>query len=208
MADHDPQVMGVFDMGRTPDILEQLLLGHYPSEMACQRGEHRILLARQRHFRTLQGDSAIGEVHLQRADRHRRLRAFALRRLAQQDAHAGEELLDAERLGHVVVGAAIQGQYLLALAGAHRQHQHRHLRPFAQVAKDVLAVAVRQAEVEHHQVRPVQRGLGQPLFAGAGLEHPVALGIEADTEELADLRFVVDQQDAVLQLGHGTRHGR
>ena len=41
----------------------------------------------------------------------------------------------------------------------------------------------------------ILRRLRQTLGSGAGLEHFVALGSEADAQEFADLRFVVDDQD-------------
>ncbi len=187
--------MGVIHMGRPPDILEQLLLGNHSPRMPGQLRQQRILLAGQRHFHAIQGHPAEGEVHHQRPKAGRHFRATRLGHLAQQGAHPRQKLLDAERLGHIVVGTAIQRIDLLHFTGTHRQHQHRHRAPFAQVTQYLLTVHVRQAQVEHHQVRLAQGRLGQPFRAGGSLEHLVALRGQADAQELADLRFIVDDQE-------------
>ena len=74
---------------------------------------------------------------------------------AQQPAQPGDDLLQAERLGHVVVAARRQpGDAVLdrVLGG---QEQHRHLREFApQPAEHRQPVHVGQHHVEHHRVRP------------------------------------------------------
>jgi len=110
--------------------------------------------------------------------------------------------LDAKGFGHIVVGAAIEGLDFLSFAGAHRQHQHRHRRPLSKLAQHLLAVHIRQAQIQHQQVRFAQRGLGQPFAASAGFDHFVALGGQADAQEFADLRFVINDQNR-RGLAHG-----
>ncbi|MNP14045.1 hypothetical protein D3C76_1063550 [compost metagenome] len=143
--------------------------------MPCQLRQHRVFLAGQRDFAAIEQDPAIGQVHHQRAEGQRRWLGFAHRRLAQQRTNPRQEFLDAERLGHVVIGAAIQRLDFLPFTGTHREHQHRHRRPLAKLTQYLLAVHVRQAEVEHQQVRFVQRRLRQAFGAGTGLQHLVAL---------------------------------
>jgi hypothetical protein len=46
---------------------------------------------------------------------------------AQQRADARDELADAERLGQVVVGAALEAVDLVGLFAPRRQHQDRHV---------------------------------------------------------------------------------
>jgi len=170
--------------------------------MPGQLRQQGILLARQRDLHSLQGHFAKGEIHHQRPEDCHHFATTGLRHLTQQRAHPGQEFLNAERLGHVVIGAAIQRVDLLHLTGPHRQHQHRHRAPLAQLAQHLLAVHVGQAQVEHHQVGLGQRGLGQAFAAGGGFDHLVALGTEADAQELADLWFIVDDQQ-----GGGLAHG-
>ena len=52
--------------------------------------------------------------------------------MPKRDADAGQQFLDAERLGEVVVCALVQRGDLVGLAFAHRQHDDRNLRPLAQ----------------------------------------------------------------------------
>ncbi len=192
MADDDAQIVAVFGVSRPPDILEQLLLGNHPPRMPRQLRQHRILLAGQRDFDAVQQHAAIGQVHRQRAETQGGFLGFSRRCLTQQCAHAGEKLLDPEGFSHVVIGAAIEGFDFLHFTGAHRQHQHRHRRPLAKLAQHLLAVHVGQAKVEHQQIRFAQCRLGQAFVAGAGLDHLVALGGQADPQEFADLRFVIN----------------
>ncbi|MNX66144.1 hypothetical protein D3C86_972290 [compost metagenome] len=201
VPDHDTQVVSVFGVGRSPDVLEQLLLGDHPPRMPRQLRQHGVFLASQRDFDTVEQYPAIRQVDRQRTEAQRRWLGFADGRLAQQRTNPRQEFLDAERLGHVVIGAAIQGLDFLPFTGAHGEHQHRHRRPLAKIAQYLLAVHVRQAEVEHQQVRLVQRGLRQSFTAGTRLQHFVALGSEADAQEFADLRFVVNDQN-----GRGLAH--
>ena len=86
-------------------------------------------------------------------------------RAAQMRPHARQQLAGAERLDEVVVGAGVERLDLVLLAGAGRQHEDGHVRPGAQVADQVDAVAVRQAEVEHDQVRPARACLDQAALA-------------------------------------------
>ena len=81
------------------------------------------------------------------------------------------------------------------------EHQNRGGAPFAQLDQHVLAVAVRQAEVEHDQVGLAGGAQAQALGGRLGLQYRVALAAQADAQELANLRFVVDHQNGRCQ-GH------
>ena len=76
----------------------------------------------------------------------------------QRGAQPGEQLVHAERLGHVVVGAGVERGDLVGLAVAHGQHDDRHRAPAAQAADHVDAVDAGQAEVEDDDVGVVARG--------------------------------------------------
>ena len=73
-------------------------------------------------------------------------------RPAEGDAEAGVELVDAERLGDVVVGAALERLDLLALLVAAGQDHDRRRGVAPDPPDDVEAVDVGQAEVEQHEV--------------------------------------------------------
>lgn len=116
--------------------------------------------------------------------------------LAQQRADAGHQFLHAEGFGDVVVGAGIERGDLFGFAGAHGEHDHRHVGPLADLAQHFMPIAIGQADVQHHQFGALPGQQGQAFFAGAGLQHTIALRTQADVEETADLRLVVDDQHA------------
>jgi hypothetical protein len=71
---------------------------------------------------------------------------------------AGEQFVDGERLGDVVVGAGVQGVDLVLAAGPTGQHDDRYRGPAAQAVDDVDAVDVGQPEVEDDEVGlPIRR---------------------------------------------------
>ena len=59
------------------------------------------------------------------------------RRPAQRRPQPGQQLVHAERLGHVVVGAGVERGDLVRLAVAGGEHDDRHLRPAPQPADDL-----------------------------------------------------------------------
>ena len=77
-------------------------------------------------------------------------------RPAQRGAEPGEQLVAAERLRHVVVGAGVERGDLLLLFSDRGEDEDRRRRPRAQLAADVGAAA-----------RPAAAGRGSPPRAGA-----------------------------------------
>ena len=85
---------------------------------------------------------------------------------------AGEQLVHAERLGDVVVGAGVEGVDLVDAVGATGQHQDRHVGPAPESGDHLGAVHVREAEVEDDHVRRVGRGRLERLAAVGGAVAP------------------------------------
>ena len=203
LADEDPQVVGVPLVRLAPDGAQQLLVRDDAPGMHRQVAQQLELLARQVHRLAGDADGVARLVDHQLAHLDHRRRRVGCRPGAQQGAHAGQQLGHAEGLGHVVVGPGVQRRHLLRLGLAHREHQHRHRRPLAQRPHHGLAVAIRQPEVEHHQLRPLGGGQRQAGGAVGGLQHGIAVGLQRDAQEAADLRLVVDHQDACQHIAHG-----
>ena len=84
-------------------------------------------------------------------------------RPAQRRPQPREQLVHAERLRDVVVGAGVEGLDLVRLALADGEDDDRHARPAAQAADHVDAVDPRQAEVEDHEVGVLARRERQRL---------------------------------------------
>ena len=85
------------------------------------------------------------------------------RAAAHRRPQPGQELVHAERLGHVVVGAGVERLDLVRRVGARRQHDHRRRQPAAQPVEHLDAGHVGQAEVEDDHVGPVLGGGAQRL---------------------------------------------
>ena len=117
--------------------------------------------------------------------------------VADGHAHPGQQLRRAEGLGDVVVGAPVQGLHLVLLVAAGRNHQDRQLRPLADRADDVHAVDVRQAQIQHHQIRAVGTDHGEGLAAAVGHDHVVAVAGQDGADKTGDALFVLDDEDFV-----------
>src|SRR5581483_4394935 len=111
-------------------------------------------------------------------------------------AQAGEQLVDAERLRHVVVGARIERCHLLALVADDGEHDDRHGAPRPQLARDVGAAAVRENEVEDDRVGRRDRGGSERTLGRVGGIDLVPGAAQARLERPQDVRLVVDDQDA------------
>ena len=78
---------------------------------------------------------------------------LALLMLAQLGADAGQQHREAERLGHVVVGAGIEAEDRIRIAIRRRQHDDRALDAvLAQKLADLAPVHIGKADVEQDQV--------------------------------------------------------
>lgn len=151
-------------------------------------------------------------------DGRRGLRAYLCRRAASprglvdarvaRDARldAGDELVGAERLDEVVVGAEAEATDLVDVLPLRRRHEDGHLALRADLAADGEAVEPRQHEIEHDEVigrvrRASERLLGQrrpeALPPIRGEVDGEALRLEIVALELADVLIVLDDQDAL-----------
>ena len=134
--------------------------------------------------------------------------AGAALRAAQQRAHARDELVRAERLRQVVVGAELETDDALGFLGAGGEHDDRDrggrlVR--AHDAADLEAVDVRQHQVEHDQIRAAGRAIGCSASrpdATRSVTKPALSRYRAD--ELGDVRIVLDDQDARRHARHST----
>ena len=117
-------------------------------------------------------------------------------RPAQQRLDAGEQLLPAERLRDVVVGARGEAADALELLGARREHDHRHFREVADPLERLVPVQLRHADVEEDEGgrRLVELPQGRP--AVGRLLDPVTRADEQLPEEDPDVLVVVDDEDS------------
>ena len=96
-------------------------------------------------------------------------------------AQPGQQLVHAERLGDVVVGAGVERVDLVGLSVRPESTRIGHVGPAAQPGDDLDAVDVGQAEVEDHERRAgaaaASRSASRAVGRGA---HVVAPGAQVD----------------------------
>ena len=104
-----------------------------------------------------------------------------------------DELAEAVRLDHVVVGAELEPDDAVDLLAAGGDDDDRDARALAQPPADLEAVDVRQAQVEQDEI-----GLARPSSAAwpvaAALDRE-ALALEPLDERLGDRVLVLDDQE-------------
>ena len=70
--------------------------------------------------------------------------------MAQGRPHPSQQFAGAEGFRHIVVGAQVQRLHLVVFLGPGRHDDNRHLGPLADVADDLLAVHIRQAQIQQN----------------------------------------------------------
>ena len=172
LAHEDAQVVRVVDVRRAPHFLEQDT-GGSPRCRRAGRGSAAAGIPSGSGSRARRRWSRSGRRDRSRAVRPAppaRPRSPALAGACAACARA-KQLRHAERLDHVVVGAAFQQAHLLGLVRAHRQHDQRDARPGAQPLEHVGAVHVGQAEIEDDEIRRRERHRPHGFRAGLRLLH-------------------------------------
>ena len=115
-------------------------------------------------------------------------------------ADTGQQLLNPEGFGHVVVGACVQGFNLGALVVAHGENQHRNRGLGADGAADLDAAQAGHHQVGHNQVRRPIAEQQQALLGIVGGAHVKALRGERGAQHAGNLRFVVDHQNSARHI--------
>ncbi len=116
---------------------------------------------------------------------------------AQHGPNASDQLTQPERLHEVVVGTELEEDHPIDLRAAGADDDDRHARHRAEPAADLLPVAVRQAEIEQHEIG---RRRGQRLRRRACTLDGETVALETVHHRRGDGVVVLDHQDP-----HGRR---
>jgi D-alanyl-D-alanine carboxypeptidase/D-alanyl-D-alanine-endopeptidase (penicillin-binding protein 4) len=115
---------------------------------------------------------------------------------AMQRADPGEQLVEAEGLGEVVVRAGIEPANHVLHRVARGEHQDRRVPPFAaQLGRHLKSVLLRQHHVEQDHVVVVDVGEHGRLLAVGRDVHHVALFLQALLDEPGDLPVVLHDEN-------------
>ncbi len=115
--------------------------------------------------------------------------------------HACDELSGREGLRHVVVGAELEAEHPIDLAGARGQHEDRKvgIRSAAHPAADLHAVdRAGQPDVEHGEHRLLVADRVQPTLTVLRLDDPKPRIVEVEIEQIGDVGIVLDDHDRLL----------
>ena len=116
---------------------------------------------------------------------------------------------EAERLGDVVVRAEGEAADLVLHRVLRGEEQHRSVHTVgAQPLEQAESVHSRHHDVENHGVGPERAGRVESLGPGRRRRHLESLKSQTHGEQLEDVRFVVDDEDAGFDrlLIHATHH--
>jgi hypothetical protein len=138
-------------------------------------------------------DAARQEVYLQVVRLY--LHRSGLVGAAGQGPDAGQQLLEREGLGQVVVRAGVEGDYLVLQVVAGGQHQDRQVRtPQPDAPEDLLAAHSRQRDVQQHHVDRLLDRQPHAVLAVIRAEDPVAVGVQALLQKPHYRGLVLDDQ--------------
>ncbi|GAA3130423.1 hypothetical protein GCM10020001_060480 [Nonomuraea salmonea] len=115
----------------------------------------------------------------------------------QQRPHSGEQLGEAERFRHVVVGAGVEADDGVDLVDTCREYQDRSAVAFgADPAGDLEAVHLRQAKVENNEVDAARKGpLKRLRTIGTHLDL-IALAAQGARERLGNRGVILGEKNA------------
>ena len=77
---------------------------------------------------------------------------FTLLPVTERSPYPCQQLANAERLVHIVIGAKIECLDLLGLSISGRKDDDRNLRPLPDLPDDLLSILVRQSEIKEHRI--------------------------------------------------------
>ena len=150
------QGLGVADVVRAPDPVDELHPGQHPAHVTQQHLEQLELLEGDLHLLAPDGHHVPVHIHPDRPRLHDRATGLVgLTAAAQHRAHPGDQFPGRERLGDVVIGAEFQADDLVDLAVLGGQHDHRNVGPLAQRPADLAARQTGKHQVQQHEIGAV-----------------------------------------------------
>src|SRR5215471_18819560 len=176
-------------------MVEEHLLGQRRALAQRQQLDDAVFLAGEMQLAALDLDRAGIEVDRQLAGADHRI-GMALG-AADDGLDAGDQLALVERLGQVVVGPEAQALQLVVELAEARQDEDWGIDPRgAQPAQHLVAVDVRQHEVEQDDVVIVELADLQAVLAEIGGVDDEVLRLEHQLDALGGARVVLDDQYA------------
>src|SRR5512133_823475 len=196
LGDEHAQVVRLVPVLRPPHLMQELPLADQPAGVPNQE-LHQLPLGRgQPDLPPVPYDLLGGQVDAEVRGLHDRDQLVGWGSPADGGAQAGQQLVEPERLGDVVIGARIEGGDLVGFALADAQHDDRDPGPTPQALDHLEAVDAGEAQVEDDHVGLLVGGCFEGFLAGGGEVDLITAGAQVDGQGAADLGLVVDYQHA------------
>src|SRR5690606_23166917 len=195
IADVDVDHVGARIEVVSPHVGQDLLAGEYLVRMAEQELGEAELPRRQLDLLVAHPGTPRTQIECHVA--HLQLELLPGPPIAQTHLHPRQELLEAERLGHVVVGTSLEARHRVLHPAAGGQDDHRHpLSSPTDLGEHLVTVEAGEAEIEDEEIEVVVpsgiRG-GAPVLDDQGAE---ARRLQALLEERRDPGLVFSDQYA------------
>src|ERR1700730_10507727 len=194
----DLQVVVFAAVTGTPDVLQDHPAGADLSRVPSEVGKEVEFFGREVEGTAVEGGLAVDEVEMQGPGVEVGRAIFVTVPdpvVAERDLHPGVELAHAEWLGHVVIGAVLKRVDLAVFGTVCGQHDDRNVAPGSDALADVQAVQVGQAQVEHDDIRCVDRCMGEALVPGLGGPDAVTEGFQPDGTDAEQAWIVVNDEN-------------
>src|SRR5262245_8472697 len=130
----DSHVVRGAGLVRSPHLLQQLPLGHHAAGVPHQHGEELVLNGSEMNLLIGHIDASMPQVDSELPHCEHRLPRLLcqVRGMAQGDAHARQQFLDAKGLSQVVICASVEGHYLVGFLTACGEDENRYGHPLTQ----------------------------------------------------------------------------
>ncbi|OEI67493.1 Transcriptional regulator (modular protein) [Curtobacterium sp. ER1/6] len=185
-----------------PHVVEDLRLRQHPVRVEHEVAEELELCRGQLDLRVTDGDLVRVLVHRQLARADDGV-LFVVHRATQDGLDARDDLVEGERLRDVVVTADREpGDLVLGVVLRGEEQDRRGVARRPEALGDAEAVHVGEHDVEDDQVGLLLEHGGDRLGTVADRADGEPGEAQRGREEVADVRFVVDDQD-LGAIGHG-----
>src|ERR1700676_68781 len=205
-AHQDPQVLRLGLVLGSPDVVEELALGHQSAGVADQDLDDVPLLGCEVDVLSVPGHPLVDQVDGELLGLHPGC-LVAGGDPPERRPEAGQQLVHAERLGDVVVGPGVEGLHLAHALMAGGKDDDGDRAPAPDAPDHIDAVDAREAQVQQDQVGMPVGGHVEALLAGAGHDHLVAPGGQADGQGLQQLGIVIADEDPAPGLARAVASG-
>ena len=193
-----PQGTHIVFPAAAPDLLENVPVGQHLSGVCREKAQKPVFDGREMQLLLVQEGAAGDKVDAERAVLVDGLPRLAFRHQREPPLghpEPGQQFLHGKGLCKVVVRAGVQGVDLIAVLAPRADHDDGDIRPAADLSDDLLAVDVREAQIEEDDVGVPGGSLRHRALPGVRRDIAVVVGAQRRRDQIADRGIVLRHQD-------------